>query len=246
MSQLDLALEAELSQRHLSFMESGRALPSREMALKLAEWLDMPLRQRNALLVAAGHAPSFAERRMDDPALKPALAAVQRVLDGHAPNPAIAVDRHWNLVMANAAAGFFLEAVADRSLLAGRPNVLRISLHPGGLAPLIVNLAEWRAHLLARLSRQVDDHADPELAALERELRALPAPATPHRGRADGNLIAVPLRLRVGGEELAFISTITVFGTPLDVTLSELAVESFFPADDATAAFLRARSIAAA
>jgi transcriptional regulator with XRE-family HTH domain len=236
MSQLDLALEAEISQRHLSFVESGRAKPSREMALHIAERLGMPLRQRNRLLLAAGYAPSFGERKLDDPALKPALDAVELVLRAHEPNPAIAVDRYWNLVLANRAIEPFLAAVSDNGLLQPPINVLRLSLHPQGLAPRIANLAEWRAHLLERLAQLNDLHADPALAALEKELRGYPGGVTTRPVANDaGAAIAVPLKLKVGETVLSFISTITVFGTPLDVTLSELAVESFFPADEATA-----------
>ena len=239
MSQLDLALEAEISQRHLSFLESGRSRPSRDMALALSERLDMPLRQRNRLLIAAGFAPTFSEQALDSAPLKPALDAVQTVLAAHMPYPAIAVDSHWNLAMGNSAIQPFLGLVAERSLLEPPVNVLRLSLHPGGLAPLIVNLPEWRGHLLERLSRLNDQYADEELHALEEELRAYPGGRdrrAPHRHT--GGDIAVPLKLDIGGTELSFISTITVFGTPLDVTLSELAIETFFPADDATRAFL--------
>lgn len=239
MSQLDLALEAEISQRHLSFVESGRAKPSRDMTLHIAERLGMPLRQRNRLLLAAGYAPSFGERGLDDPALKPALDAVAMVLRAHEPNPALAVDRHWNLVLANRALEPFLAAVMDKSLLEPPVNVLRLSLHPRGLAPAIVNLAEWRAHLLERLARLNDVHADPVLAALETELRSYPGGAGTKPSAHSGTPIAVPLALRHGDTILSFISTITVFGTPLDVTLSELAIESFFPADVATATRLR-------
>ena len=156
MSQLDLASEAEISQRHLSFLESGRSKPSRDMVLHLAERLDIPLRERNHLLLAAGFAPSYGERPLGDPSLAPAMAAVRLVLKGHEPNPALAVDRHWNLIEANAAIAPFLENIADASLLAPPVNVLRLSLHPAGLAPRIVNLNEWRAHLIARLKRQND------------------------------------------------------------------------------------------
>ena len=238
MSQLNLALEADISQRHLSFVESGRAKPSRDMALHIAERLHMPLRQRNRLLLAAGYAPSFGERRLDDPALKPALDAVELVLKVHEPNPAMAVDRHWNLVLANRSIEPFLAAVADRTLLEPPLNVLRLSLHPRGLAPLIANLAEWRAHLLKRLAQLNDLHADPALERLEKELRGYPGGASA-RPVVHNDGIAVPLKLKIGDTLLSFISTITVFGTPLDVTLSELAVESFFPADEATAAYLR-------
>lgn len=241
MSQLDLAMQAEISQRHLSFMESGRALPSRDMVLHLAEQLAIPLRQRNQLLLAAGYAPSFGERPLDHPSLAPAMEAVRMVLKGHEPYPAIAVDRHWNLIEGNAALGPILAGLEEMSLLEPPVNVLRLSLHPKGLAPRIVNLHEWRAHLIERLKRQNDMAGDPALKALEKEL--LGYPDGPHQGRpvqVDANAIAHPLRLRMGESVLSFIGTITVFGTPLDVTLSEIAIESFFPADEETAAHLRA------
>lgn len=235
MSQLDLAEEAEVSQRHLSFIESGRSQPSREMILKLSEQLDIPLRQRNRLLVAAGFAPTFGERRLDHPSLAPALDAVERVLKGHEPNPALAVDRHWNLVSANAALALFLQGVENPSLLQPPVNVLRLSLHPKGLAPAIANLAEWRAHLLARLRKLIEATADPVLEDLEAELLTYPSGVTRTRTLHDeGTAIVHPLRIRMGEAVLSFISTITVFGTPLDATLSELAIESFFPADEET------------
>ncbi len=242
LSQLALALDAEISQRHLSFVESGRSMPSRDMVLHLSERLDIPLRERNRILLAAGHAPAFGERRLSDPSLGAALQAVERVLEGHEPNPALAVDRHWNLIKANAALAPLLEAVEDKSLLASPVNVLRLSLHPNGLAPHIINLAEWRDHLLERLRKLNDTIGDAGLIALEEELRAYPAPfrSTPQRHRPDGALVAVPLKIRMGGETLSFISTITVFGTPLDVSLSELAVESFFAADQRTSELLQA------
>ncbi|RWQ36430.1 MAG: helix-turn-helix domain-containing protein [Mesorhizobium sp.] len=231
MSQLDLAMEAEISQRHLSFVESGRAAPSRDMVLHLAEQLSIPLRQRNQLLLAAGFAPSFSERSLTDASLAPAMAAVEIVLKGHEPFPALAVDRHWNLVSANAAIGPFLANVAEPSLLKPPVNVLRLSLHPGGVAPRIVNLAEWRAHLLDRLKHQ----NDAVLVELERELRTYPSGLNGARPvPVEPNAIVHPLRLAHGDAVLSFISTITVFGTPLDVTLSELAIESFFPADEQT------------
>ena len=240
MSQLDLALEAEISQRHLSFMESGRAKPSREMVLRLAEHMAVPLRQRNHLLVAAGFAPTYGERGLDDPGFRPALAAVELVLRGHEPYPAIAVDRNWNMVLANAAAAPFLDGIEEPSLLSPPVNVLRLALHPRGLAPRIANLGEWRAHLIGRLRRQIDATADPGLAALERELSSYPGqPVGAASGCDPASQIAVPMRVRMNGQALSFISTVTVFGTPLDVTLSELAIESFFPADAATGEFLR-------
>lgn len=238
LSQLDLASEAEISQRHLSFVESGRSKPSREMILKLSEQLALPLRERNRLLVAGGFAPGFPERPLSDPSLAAARGAVELVLKGHMPHPAIAVDRHWNLVSANAAIQPFLSA-ADPSLLQPPVNVLRLSLHPKGLAPLILNLGEWRGHLIERLRRQADASADPALVALEKELAAYPGDGRPQRRTNPTHAVALPLRLKFGGRELSLISTVTVFGTPLDVTLSEIAIESFFPADNETAEILR-------
>ncbi|WP_336065790.1 helix-turn-helix transcriptional regulator [Nitratireductor rhodophyticola] len=240
MSQLHLALEAGISQRHLSFVESGRSNPSRDMVLLLSESLSVPLRQRNRILLAAGYAPGFSERDLHDPTLKPAMDAVQTVLDGHAPNPAIAIDRHWTMVAANGAIAPLLRGVTNAELLKPPVNVLRLSLHPEGLAPSIVNLAPWRAHVLERLRQLIDQTADPQLASLEKELAAYPVKKNgPEPRPRAADMIAVPLRLRLGETELSFITTTTVFGTPLDVTLSELAIESFFPTDAATAAFLR-------
>lgn len=242
MSQLEFALEAEISQRHLSFMESGRSRPSRDMLLHLADRLDVPFRDRNALLLAAGYAPVFAERSLDDPALGPARRAIDLVLKGHEPFPALAVDRHWHLVAANAALAPLLTGIADKALLEQPINVLRLSLHPQGLAPRIANLAEWRAHLLDRLRRQIAISGDPVLAELLRELSGYPAPeglatfhAPPH---GDHGGVFVPLELITEAGLLSFFSTTTVFGTPLDITLSELAVEAFFPANAATAEIL--------
>lgn len=237
MSQLDFAVEAEISSKHLSFLETGRSQPSREMVLHLAELLEVPLRERNALLIAAGFAPMFRERALNDPDLDPARQAVELVLKGHEPYPAIAVDRHWNLVASNSAAERMLVGV-DPELLKPPMNALRVCLHPNGMAPRIVNLAEWRAHLLARLRRLIDMSADPVLKALLEELAAYPAPHL-EGDHAPAGAIAVPLRIASPAGVLSFISTITVFGTPIDVTLSELALEAFFPADAATAAVLR-------
>jgi len=240
MSQLDLASEAEISTRHLSFVESGRAQPSRDMVLNLAERLEIPLRDRNVLLVSAGFAPIFPERRLEDPALAAARRAVDLVLAGHEPYPALAVDRHWQLMAANGAVGRLMAGAAPK-LLTPPINVLRLSLHPDGLAPRIANLAEWRQHLLERLRRQIDVSADPVLSDLNQELSAYPVPAA-KRARlgfeADLGGVVIPLRLTVDGSVLAFFSTTTVFGTPLDITLSELALEAFFPADPDTAAAL--------
>ncbi|HEX2554044.1 MAG TPA: helix-turn-helix transcriptional regulator [Microvirga sp.] len=237
LSQMDLALDAEISTRHLSFVETGRARPSRDMVLRLAERLEVPLRERNVLLVAAGFAPVFGERRLDDPALAPARAAVDLVLKGHEPYPALAIDRHWTLLAANAAVPPLLAGV-DPGLLEGPVNVLRLSLHPDGLAPRIANLAEWRAHLLARLRQQIELTADPVLVELLNDLRALPGPREP-AGGADYGGVVVPMRLATPHGTLQLFSTTTVFGTPIDVTLSELAVEAFYPADAETAAALR-------
>jgi len=240
MSQLDLAGEAEISQRHLSFLESGRARPSRDMVLHLADQLDIPLRERNHLLLAAGFAPRYGERKLDDPSLAAAREAIRLVLKGHEPNPAIALDRHWHMVDANAGIAPLLAGIADPTLLDPPVNVLRLSLHPQGLAPRIVNLFEWRGHLIEQLKRQLDATGDPALAELERELLAYPFGPRTQRAQDTGpSAIAHPLKLRVGSEVLTFISTTTVFGTPLDVTLSEIAIESFFPADEATANALR-------
>jgi transcriptional regulator with XRE-family HTH domain len=241
-SQLDLALDTEISQRHLSFVESGRATPSREMVLRLAEQLEVPLRERNALLLAAGYAPAFAERPLEDPAMAAARQAVERILAAHAPHPALAVDRHWLLIAANAPLGALLTGIEDRALLAPPVNVLRLSLHPQGLAPRILNLSEWRAHLLERLRRQVTASGDATLAALMVELAALPAPevAPPSQPGLEPGGVAVPLLFDGPNGRLALLSTTTVFGTPVEVTLSELAIEAFYPADEETGARLRA------
>jgi transcriptional regulator with XRE-family HTH domain len=237
-SQLGLALKAAISARHLSFLETGRARPSREMVLRLAEHLEVPLRQRNGLLLAAGYAPAFRERSLDDPALAAAAQAIERLLKGHEPYPALAVDRHWNLVKANRAITPFLNGVAP-SLLEPPVNVLRLALHPDAMAPCIANFAEWRAHILARLRHQVDVTADPVLVELLDELRAYPAPAGGDTSIASGDSVLVPLRLNMPEGSLNLISTTMVFGTPLDITLSELALETFFPADGASAELLR-------
>jgi len=239
LSQLDLALKAEISARHLSFVETGRSSPSREMVLHLAEELDVPLRERNALLLAAGYAPAFRERSLDDPALEDARRAVELVLAGHEPYPALAIDRYWTLLASNRTVAPLLAGVGP-SLRQPPVNVLRLCLHPEGLAPRITNLSVVRPHLLDRLRRQVDITADPKLGALLRELREYPGPE-PRREVADQGpaSVVVPLQLATPAGRLSFISTTTVFGTPVDITLSELALETFFPADAATAAVLR-------
>jgi hypothetical protein len=242
MSQLALALQAEVSTRHLSFVETGRSSPSRDMVLHLAEQLDLPLRERNQLLLAAGYAPVYAETPLDSSQMNAVRTAIRQVLTGHEPYPAIVVDRSWNLVDANTGVALFTDGVSQE-LLAPPINVLRASLHPNGLAPRIVNLGEWRAHLLGRLRRQIAVTADAELAALYDELRAYPCgqPEPEIELPRPGDFV-VPLRLRHGGRELAFFTTLATFGTPLDITVAELVIESFFPADAETAAVLRAIS----
>jgi transcriptional regulator with XRE-family HTH domain len=242
MSQLELASAAEISTRHLSFVETGRAQPSREMVLHLAEELDVPLRERNILLTAAGFAPRFAERSLDDPALQSARRAIDLVLGGHEPYPALAIDRHWNLIAANNAIARLI-AGADTTLLQPPVNVLRLSLHPKGLASRIINFSEWRAHLLARLHRQIEATADATLGALMRELSGYPKPRTtgPYRPSADRDYagVIVPLQLQTESSVLTLFSTTTVFGTPVDITLSELALEAFYPADAQSAEALQ-------
>jgi transcriptional regulator with XRE-family HTH domain len=238
LSQLDLACEADISTRHVSFLETGRSQPSRGMLIHLAERLDVPLRERNALLVAAGFAPVYSEHGLDSPAMQAARRAVDLVLTGHEPFPALAVDRHWHLLAANRAVAPLLEGVSAE-LLAGPVNVLRLSLHPDGLAGRIGNWAQWREHVLARLSRQIEASADPVLVALRSELQGYPAPASAaddDRNEAGHHPdVVVPLRLHTGAGLLSLFSTTTVFGTAVDVTLSELAIEAFFPADAETA-----------
>jgi transcriptional regulator with XRE-family HTH domain len=241
LSQLDLALEAGVSARHLSFVETGRSKPSREMVLHLAAELDVPLRDRNQLLMAAGFAPAFEERAVDAPEMEPVRAVLDQVLGGHEPYPALVVDRWWSLVAANRSVGLFMGGVAP-ALLEPPVNVLRLSLHPEGMAPQIVNLAEWRAHLLDRLRREVTLTADSSLAELLAELAGYP-------GGEDADLepvasgIAVPLRLRHEGAELAFLSTVATFGTAIDITVAELSIEAFFPADAQTAGALSALAL---
>lgn len=236
LSQLELSLRADISTRHLSFIETGRSAPSRDMVLLLADTLDLPLRDRNQVLLAAGYAPVYSQDTLDSPRLAAVRTAVRQVLTGHNPFPAVAVDRGWNLVEANESLLAQLDGVSVE-LLTPPVNVLRISLHPEGIASRIVNLGEWRAHLLGRLRRQIVITADETLADLHDELAGYPCDQK--EPVVDSGDVVVPLRLRSGDQELALISTVTTFGTPMDVTVSELAIESFFPADAATAAVLR-------
>lgn len=223
LSQLDLALDAEISTRHLSFVETGRATPSRDMVLRLAAELEVPLRERNALLLAAGYAPMFADRPLADAALAPARLAIEALLKAHEPYPALAIDRHWTLVAANRAAGALMAGVAAW-LIAPPVNVLRLTLHPEGMAPRIENLGEWRAHLLHRLRQQLAASGDPTIASLMEELSGYPIPLESRRPAPGPAAIAVPLKLRSPQGTLSFLSATMVFGTPLDVTLSELAL----------------------
>ncbi len=238
LSQLELALDAEVSSRHVSFLETGRAKPSREMLLRLAEHLAVPLRERNALLLAAGYAPAYAEHTLTEHEMEPVRQALDRFLRAHEPYPALVLDRRFDIVSANDALGT-ITAGASAELLAPPVNALRLTLHPGGLASRIVNFGEWSSHLLARLRRQAAVTADRELSELYAELRGYPgvgsADAAEH---GSGEEICLPLRLRDGERELSLLSTISTFGAAADVTLSELSIEAFYPADARTAARL--------
>ena len=243
LSQLDLSLQAEISSRHISFVETGRSQPSRELILRLGEHLDLPFRKRNRLLLAGGFAPVYAETALDDPPLRAVRDALRRMLSGHDPYPAVVVDRHWNLVEANASLTV-LTAEIDPALLAPPVNVYRASLHPAGMARQIVNLGEWRGHLLARLRRQVESSGDVTLARLLEEVRGYPCdqPVPDVEIPGPGQFV-VPLRLRSPDGELAFFSSVATFGTPLDVTVSELVIEAFYPADERTATVIASRAV---
>jgi transcriptional regulator with XRE-family HTH domain len=231
LSQLELSARAGVSARHVSFLETGRSRPTREMILRLADELGVPLRSRNELLLAGGFAPAYAESDLNGPPLATVLSSLRDVLAGHAPYPAVLIDRHWTMVDANDAVARFTDGCAP-SLLEPPVNVLRLSLHPDGMAPRIRNLPEWRTHVLHRLDQQAAATADPVLRDLRAELAAYPGGTAGPGTRPDG--LVVPLRF----DDLAFFSITSVLGTPLDVTLSELAIESFLPADAATAAAL--------
>ena len=235
LSQLQLALDAGVSTRHLSFIETGRSRPSREMVLQLAAELDVPLRERNQLLLAAGYAPIYGQRGLEDPEMGPVRETLELVLSGHEPYPAMVVDRHWGIVVANHAVSVLTEGAAPE-LLEPPANVLRLALHPDGVAPRIINLPQLRGVLLQWLSRQAAATGDPALESLWQELSQLPgagpsAPAT--------EAVAVPLRIRWRDAELSFISTITTFARATDITVAELSIESFYPTDSATADALR-------
>ncbi|MFI6901441.1 helix-turn-helix domain-containing protein [Nonomuraea sp. NPDC050394] len=239
-SQLDLAIEAEVSARHVSFLETGRARPSREMVMKLAEELEIPLRHRNRLLVAAGFAPVFRERDVTAPEMDAVRRALDKILAGHQPYPAVVVDAAWNLVAANEAAGMFMDGVPDH-LLKDPINIMRLSLHPEAMGGRLLNLPEVRAHLLHRLRRQAETSGDGRLAELHDELAAYTYPGVELNvavvpSPAD---ILLPLRVRHGERVLSMFTTIATFGTPVEVTVSELAIETFWPNDEETAAFFR-------
>ena len=240
-SQLDLANEAAVSARHLSFVETGRSKPSPELVMHLAEHLDVPLRDRNALLLAAGYAPRYAQTPLDAEEMAPVRDALDTILAGHQPFPAMVVDRHWDVVTANEAAYALLTQGVAEELLAPPVNALRVSLHPDGLAPRIVNFEPWASHLVDRLRREADATADPALGDLYDELCSLPGvSASPGEPDAVSRLF-MPLVLRTPDEgELSFFSTVATFGTARDVTVEELSIESFFPADEHTAGALRA------
>ncbi|MGE2692772.1 helix-turn-helix domain-containing protein [Mycolicibacterium pulveris] len=235
LSQLDLAIEADVSARHVSFIETGRSAPSRAMVLRLAQVLDVPLREQNQLLLAAGLAPEYAERSLDDPDMAAVRQGVERVLDAYHPFPCVVVDRGWQIVRANAGAGVLLDGVAPHLL--ERPNALRLALHPDGLAPRIRNLAQWRHHLVARLRREAAVSGSAELSALLTEIEGYPGGFDE---TVDLGGVAVPLELYTAdGRLLTFLSMVTTFGTALDVTAAELSIEAFLPADGDTAAALR-------
>lgn len=238
LSQMALALDADVSPRHLSFVESGRSQPSRDMVLRLADQLALPLREQNQLLLSAGYAPIFKERSLEHPDLVMVHKAMELILTGHEPFPALAVDRHWNMLAANRAVGHLMVGLPE-FLLKPAVNVLRVSLHPQGLAPRIVNLSQWRAHIFPRLQHQINLTGDPVLTDLLRELRAYPGRDGLEAGvESEINNPVVPILLRSGDQVLSFLTTTMVFGTPIDVTLSELAIETFFPADAQTSQFL--------
>ncbi|MGW4307951.1 helix-turn-helix domain-containing protein [Streptomyces californicus] len=264
-SQLELALRADSSARHISFVETGRSRPSEDMVLRLAEALDVPVRERNALLVMAGYAPRYAQTPLDAPAMSALRESLDRLLTAYEPYPALVVDGVYGVVAANRGIALLLEGVAER-LLVPPVNAMRLTLHPEGLAPRIVNLPEWRADLLAQMERQIALVRSPALRELYEEVVAYPVPERPAdtdrtdvpagpggsggsasaEGRAGGAgreraaAFALPMRLEHGGRVLSFVSSIATFNTPMDVTVAELAIETFLPADRETAAYLHA------
>jgi transcriptional regulator with XRE-family HTH domain len=241
---MDLALDVGVSPRHLSFVETGRSRPSPELLLAVADRLDVPLRERNALLLAAGYAPRYQETSLNAAAMGRVRVALQRLLDTHDPYPGVAIDRLWNVVLSNQAATLLLEGVPDH-LLGPPMNVFRLCLHPEGLARRTLNFPEWSAYLLGELRRAAVLSSDPELDRLVEEVSQYPdvvgSGGWRDAGPGDSGepILLVPLRLDTDGVELSLFTTLTTFGTPQDITLSELAVELFFPADEQTDAVLR-------
>ncbi|MGW3309073.1 helix-turn-helix domain-containing protein [Streptomyces sp. NPDC001073] len=239
-SQLELALRADSSARHISFIETGRSRPSEEMVLRLAEHLDVPVRERNSLLLAAGYAPRYPETPLDDPALGALREGLERLIQGYEPYPALVVDATYTVVAANRGITMLLDGVPE-SLLQPPLNAMRLTLHPEGMAPRIRNLGEWRGHLLAQMERQIALHRSEPLRALYEEVAAYPAPEAVGDGERPADSVpyfALPMRIEHDGRVLSFVSSISTFNTPMDVTVSELAIETFLPADPATAKYL--------
>ncbi|MEU0598671.1 helix-turn-helix domain-containing protein [Streptomyces sp. NPDC006393] len=240
-SQLELALRADSSARHISFIETGRSRPSEEMVLRLAEHLDVPVRERNALLLAAGYAPHYPETSLDDPALGALREGLERLIRGYEPYPALVVDAVYDVVAANRGVTMLLEGVPE-TLLTPPLNAMRLTLHPEGLAPRIRNLREWRGHLLAQMERQIALHRSGALRALYQEVADYPVPepdgALEEEPEDDVPYFALPMRIEHGGRVLSFVSSISTFNTPMDVTVAELAIETFLPADPATVKYL--------
>jgi transcriptional regulator with XRE-family HTH domain len=239
LSQLDLAVEAQVSPRHLSFVETGRSQPSRELVIDLADQLEVPLRERNAMLMAAGYAPVYRETPLETAEMTPVREALDRLLGGHEPFPAVVTNRRWDLISANRPAQALLSQGVAPDLLAPPINTLRVCMHPGGLAPRIVNFSEYSAHLMEQLHRQAVLTADPTLYELEKEFRGYPG-VRETDSHDPMSALFVPFVLRAGDAELSFFSTLTTFGTALDITMAELTIEALFPADAATAAAVRA------
>src|SRR4029453_4403311 len=236
LSQLDLAVEASVSPRHLSFVETGRSQPSRELVIDLAEQLEVPLRERNAMLLAAGYAPVYRETPLDTAEMTPVREALDQLLGGHEPFPAVVTDRRWDLISANRPAQALLSRGVGADLLPPPVNPLRVCMHPGGLAPRIVNFAEYSAHLMDNLHRQAILTGDTALFELEKEFRGYPG-VRESDSHDPMSALFVPFVLRAGDDvELTFFSTLTTFGTALDITMAELTIEALFPADSATAA----------
>ncbi|WP_432089700.1 helix-turn-helix domain-containing protein [Streptomyces sp. bgisy095] len=243
LSQLELALRAGSSARHVSFVETGRSRPSEEMVLRLAEHLEVPVRERNALLLAAGYAPRYAETPLDAPRLEALREGVERLLRGYEPYPALVVDGSYTVVAANRGIGMLLGGLPEH-LLAPPLNTMRIALHPEGLAPRIRNLREWRGHLLSQMERQIALARSDSLRELYEEVAAYPPPPGAGSGPEEPETepypyFALPLRIEHDGRVLSFVSSISTFNTPMDVTVAELAIETLIPADPETAAYLR-------